>query len=286
NTVRLLLSLLLLSTTSLPISYSDGKSHTITQNYTDTNVFLRNGTTLTLTAHSVISAPPSSSDAEEAIRVENAVFIGRGGVIVGGELVGGAGVTVTTDKERDSVSMATFEKGIQVYGGSAGREYTTRGGNAVQILQVGAEVTFHGGTFVPGTGCTREVCGVRTDDGNSNQILHGKPFVKGGAFEGNIYSASGMVEVHGCMEFDGERIHGVLLDGSRMDVVYVGDKNDLDIVYDDAVCREDFVGVKEEAGGSSATSSSGSGLANSFTLLRMMSLSLGSLSLFTLPLCE
>ncbi len=95
-----------------------------------------------------------------------------------------------------------------------------------------------------------------------------------------------MVEVHGCMEFDGERIHGVLLDGSRMDVVYVGDKNDLDIVYDDAVCREDFVGVEEEAGGSSATSSSGSGLANSFALLRMMSLSLGSLSLVTLPLCE
>jgi hypothetical protein len=137
----LFLSLLLPSTTSLPISFSDGKNHKITQNYTNTNVFLRNGTTVTLTAHSVISAPASSSDAEEAIRVENAIFVGRDGVIVGGEGVGGAGVTVTTDKERGRVSVATFEEGLQVYGGSAGRESTTRGGNAVQILLVGAEVS-------------------------------------------------------------------------------------------------------------------------------------------------
>ncbi|KAL3787522.1 hypothetical protein HJC23_013731 [Cyclotella cryptica] len=277
----LLLSHLLLSTNSLPLTFSDGNNHTITQNYTNTNVFLLNGTTLLLAQHAtIISAPPSSSDAEEAIRVENSIFIGQGGIIVGGEGVGGTGVTVTTNKESDQVSSATFEGGIEVYGGSAGRESTTRGGNAVQILQVGSEVTFYGGKFVPGTGCTRDVCGVPTDDGNSIQLLYGKAIIKGGTFEGNIYSVSGVVEVHGCVEFDGERISGFLLDGSRMDVVYVGDVNDLDIVYDASVCQEELTDV-EEPSDSSATPSNANARFNAFARITRMSFSLRSLLLIS-----
>lgn len=51
-------------------------------------------------------------------------------------------MTVTTDKDRDSKSYATFEDGVEIIGGSAGRESTTKGGDAVQIIQQGAEVCF------------------------------------------------------------------------------------------------------------------------------------------------
>lgn len=49
-------------------------------------------------------------------------------------------MTITTDKDRDSTSYAVFEDGVEIVGGSAGRESTTQGGNAVQILQLGAQV--------------------------------------------------------------------------------------------------------------------------------------------------
>ena len=62
--------------------------------------------------------------------------------------------------------------------------------------------------------------------------------------------------------------------------------NDLNIIYDDALCWEDFVGVEEEAVGLSAASLSGAGLVHFVAHLRMMSLSRISLSRIILPLWE
>lgn len=107
------------------------------------------------------------------------------------------------------------------------------------------QVTFNGGKFTPGTGCTLTVCGVQTDDGNAIQILYGKSIIKGGVFEGNIYSISGIIEVHGCVDFDGEMITGYLMDGERIDVKYVGEENDLQIIYNNATCQEDETSANE-----------------------------------------
>ena len=59
---------------------------------------------------------------------------------MGAPSIGGTGVTITTDKDRDSKSYATFEDGVEIVGGNAGRESTTQGGHAVSVLQMGAEV--------------------------------------------------------------------------------------------------------------------------------------------------
>lgn len=130
------------------------------------------------------------------------------------------------------------------------------------------------------------MCGVQTDDGNSIQILYGKAIIEGGTFEGNIYSVSGLVEVHGCVQFDGERLSGFLLDGSRIDVGYVGEENDLEIVYNDSVCSKNSLVSAEEASDSSATPSNGLGRSNAFAHFIMILLSLGSSLLIIMPLLE
>jgi hypothetical protein len=136
----LLLSLFPL-TNSARLTFSDGGNYTISSNYDETNIFVLNSTSLTLSSDAYsINAPSSTDDGESAIRVENAYLHVNGGKITGAANIGGSGVTITTDKDRDSKSYATFEDGVEIIGGSAGREHTTKGGDAVQIIQQGAEV--------------------------------------------------------------------------------------------------------------------------------------------------
>ena len=68
------------------------------------------------------------------------------------------------------------------------------------------------------------------------------------------------------MEYDGERITGVLLDGSKLDVGYVGQENDLEIVYNETVCEE------EEKGDDSEPLNGANYLYSTTTLITMMSL--------------
>ena len=139
----------------------------IEQNYESHNIFIVNGTTVTLEGFT-ITAPSKNDDGEDAVRVEDATFIANGGILWGGLGVGGSGVTVSTTRNSDyPPGVATFEAGMEVYGGDATRERTSKGGDAVQILQSGSLITFNGGRFVPGTGCTVKVCGVATDTGNA-----------------------------------------------------------------------------------------------------------------------
>lgn len=107
------------------------------------------------------------------------------------------------------------------------------------------------------------VCGVKTDDGNALQVLYGKAIIKGGMFEGNIYSLSGDIEVHGCVKFDGEIITGVLLNGNEIDAKFNGQPNDLQIVYDESVCKND---TPSEAADSSDALSNGA-----FALFKLIS---------------
>lgn len=129
-------------TDSARITFSDGGNYTISTSSTDTNIFVLNSTSLTLSSEDTytVAAPSSTDDGESAIRVENAHLYAYGGKISGAANIGGSGVTITTDKDRDSTSYAVFEDGVEIVGGSAGRESTTQGGNAVQILQLGAQV--------------------------------------------------------------------------------------------------------------------------------------------------
>ena len=69
------------------------------------------------------------------------------------------------------------------------------------------------------------------------------------------------------MEYDGERITGVLLDGSKLDVGYVGQENDLEIIYDETVCEEG------EKGDDSEPLNGANHLYSTITLITMMSLS-------------
>lgn len=300
----LLLIGLLPLTKSSRLTFSDGGNYTISSNYNDINVFVLNSTSLTLSdAEYTIVAPPSTDDGESAIRVQNSYLYAKGGKVIGAAVIGGSGVTITTNKERDSKSYATFEAGVEIVGGSATRQSTTQGGNAVQIIQMGSEVcyalvklllllcieslsrrmytmcmqaTFYGGKFTPGTGCTLEVCGVLTEDGNALQVLYGKAIIKGGQFEGKIYSISGDIEVHGCVELNEERITGFLLDGNNIDVGYDGQVNDLSIVYNETVCLGSTAG---EADGVPATPPNG---VSSFWLNSMRSIAAACLLSFLL----
>jgi len=141
-TASLLLLPFLHLSNSARLIFSDGDNYTIGSNYEDTNIFVLNSTSLTLASDAtyIINAPSSTDDGEIAIRVENAYLYAHGGKIIGSAGIGGTGVTITTDKDRNSKSYAIFEEGVEIVGGSAGRESTTQGGNAVAIIQRGAEV--------------------------------------------------------------------------------------------------------------------------------------------------
>ena len=156
--------------------YSEtGTSNDISQDYESHNIFVVNGTTLTLDNGYKVTAPASSDDGEDAIRVTDATFIGNSGTISGGLGVGGTGVTLDTSRDSEySPASATFEKDIVVSGGDATREGTTQGGDAVAILQGGSTATFNGGRFTPGNGCTIKVCGVQTDNGVALRVIMGE----------------------------------------------------------------------------------------------------------------
>jgi len=216
----------------------------IDQDYNDHNIFIVNGTTVSLDNGYAITAPSKTDDGEDAIRVEDATFIANNGTIKGGVEIGGTGVTISTTRGSDISGSATFNDGVEVYGGDATRVDTTKAGDAVQILQSGSKATFNGGRFVPGTGCTIKVCGVKTDNGNAIQIIQGEAIIYGGVFDGNIYNLGGDVEVHGCVEYDEEAgtITGTLLDGSDINVKYVqpnGQNRPPNIVYQEEVCPKE-----------------------------------------------
>jgi len=215
--------------------------HVIEEDYEAHNIFIVNGTTVSLENRS-ITAPDSGDDGEDAVRVEDATFHAISGKISGGLGVGGTGVTISTTRDSDHPpGTATFEAGVEVDGGDATREKTTKGGDAVQVLQSGSIANFNGGRFTPGTGCTIKVCGTATGDGVALQVIQGKAIVKGGTFEGVFYNVAGDIELHGCVVYDedAQKITGVLLDGSNIDVVYgqpKGQNRPPVIDYDSEVC--------------------------------------------------
>lgn len=224
------------------VSFGNTKdNHVIDQEYESHNIFIVNGTTATLAGGS-ITAPESPDDGEDAVRVVDATFNAISGKIQGGIGVGGTGVTITTTRDSEyPPGKATFEAGVEVNGGDATREKTTKGGDAVQVLQSGSVAEFYGGKFVPGAGCTIKTCGVTTTYGAALRVIQGKAIIKGGTFDGVIYNLAGDVEVHGCVEYDKDvyRLKGVLLDGSEIDVSYSQSKDQIDpptIVYDSSLC--------------------------------------------------
>lgn len=225
----------------------------INQSYENHNIFIVNGTTVTLAPGYSITGPRSSDDGEDAVRVEDATFIANGGVIRGGFGIGGTGVTISTKRDSEyGPGKATFQAGVEVYGGDATMEKTTRGGDAVQIIQDGSIATFNGGTFVPGTGCSTKVCGVYVDGGNAIQILQGKAIIYGGTFEGDIYNIQGDLELHGCIEYDAdsEHITGTLNDGSEIDVAYAqpkGQNRPPSIIYNEDACPTKETSSSESA---------------------------------------
>ena len=91
----------------------------------------------------------------------------------------------------------------------------------------------------------------------------GEVIVKGGSFDGDFYNLQGSIQIHGCVEIvemkgDGRRttsMKGVLSDGSDIDVAYVGEKSELEIVQDEAACPTVPIAVDP-----STSSASGAGL--------------------------
>ena len=161
-----------------------------------------------------------------------------------GTIIGGANFGGSTSRYAEQGATALFGDGMTVYGGDAAQNETTQGGDAVQVLQSGSKATFAGGTIVAGKGCNPEVCGV-SNNGNAIKVVMGEVIVKGGSFDGDFYNLQGSIQTHGCVEIvetedDGRRtttyIKGVLSDGSDIDVAYVGEENQLEIVQDDAAC--------------------------------------------------
>lgn len=224
------------------VYFNDTGIHVIEQDYENHNIFVLDGTTLTLDGGQSIKAPSSSDDGEDAIRVEDASFNATRGKIYGGLGVGGSGVTISTTRDSIYPSTAIFEAGVEIFGGDATRERTTKGGDAVQVLQSGSKAIFNGGRFVPGTGCDIRVCGTATADGVAVQVIEGEAIIRGGTFEGVLYNYGGNIELYGCVEYDVDmgKITGTLLDGSNVDVIYddAGRSKPPSIVYQPEVCQQ------------------------------------------------
>mmetsp|Transcript_31327 Transcript_31327/g.66673 ORF Transcript_31327/g.66673 Transcript_31327/m.66673 type:complete len:288 (+) Transcript_31327:68-931(+) len=253
------LTLLLLITPSVKgerVWFGDSKNFHVIEgkDYNAHNIFVANGTTLTLESGTIV-APESGDDGESAIRVDDATFIAKKGKISGGLGVGGTGVTISTTRDSEyPPGSATFEAGVEVYGGDATRERTTKGGDAVQVLQAGSRAVINGGKFVPGTGCTVKACGTATGDGNALQVVQGEAIIKGGTFEGVLYNVGGDIALYGCVKFDKEtaKISGVLRDGSPIDIVYKGQKTLPSITYESKVCPPVAHSPSLESGGGKA----------------------------------
>lgn len=218
--------ILLLATSSVlgnPVGYNGKGTYVIEDDYTGDNIYIANGTRVYL-ENGVITAPNSTDDGVSAVVVKDSTFYGKNGAIYGGIGIGGKGITISTsrDSTNNSPGAATFEAGVEVYGGAAYSEITTSGGVAVQVLHNGSIATFNGGRFTAGMGCRDDVCGIASVDGIALHVIQGKAVVKGGTFEGSFYNERGQIEVHGCVVYDDEtrKIVGVLLDGSDIDVLY------------------------------------------------------------------
>ena len=251
-------ALLSLEANAIRLYFNDNSTTQFLQNisYPSHNIFISSGSTLQLTNGATITAPSSVDDGESAIRIDDASFIGVNGTIIGGANFGGSGVTLSTSRDAKQGATALFGDGMTVYGGDAARNETTQGGDAVQVLQSGSKATFAGGTIVAGRGCNPEVCGV-SNNGNAIKVVMGEVIVKGGLFDGDFYNLQGSIQIHGCVEIveieeDGRRttyINGVLSDGSDIDVAYVGEENQLDIVQDDAACPSVPIAVDPSTSG-------------------------------------
>ncbi len=95
-----------------------------------------------------VTAPGSSSDGGDAIRLEDATFYGTSGSVRGGLGIGGTRVTISATRDSEySPGTATFEAGLEVYRGDATREQVTKGGDAVQVLPYGSVVYINGGNL-------------------------------------------------------------------------------------------------------------------------------------------
>mmetsp|Transcript_12175 Transcript_12175/g.17508 ORF Transcript_12175/g.17508 Transcript_12175/m.17508 type:complete len:288 (-) Transcript_12175:108-971(-) len=233
------------TSTAIRLYFNDDSNSASLQNssYPSHNIFISNGATLQLTNGASITAPASVDDGESAIRIDDASFIGVNGTITGGANFGGIGVTISSSRDGRQTAQASFGAAMAVYGGDAARKETTQGGDAVQVIQSGSRATFDGGTIVAGRGCSQEVCGV-SNNGNAIKVVMGEVIVKGGMFDGDFYNLQGSIQIYGCVAIDDEkkdedgrmRIKGVLSDGSSIDVAYVGEEEQLEIVYDESVC--------------------------------------------------
>mmetsp|Transcript_33965 Transcript_33965/g.69226 ORF Transcript_33965/g.69226 Transcript_33965/m.69226 type:complete len:280 (+) Transcript_33965:74-913(+) len=238
--IALLLSIIitaltLATTNAIRLHYNSSSTiHTLTNSfYPSHNIFISGGSTLQLLNGAAITGPSSVDDGESAVRIDDATFIAVNGTIVGGADFGGIGVTISSS--RDDNAEASFGTGMAVYGGDAARNKTTQGGDAVQVIHAGSKATFDGGTIVAGKGCSQEVCGV-SYNGNAIKVIMGEVIVKGGMFDGDFYNLQGSILIYGCVEVRDGRIEGVLSDGSVIDVAYVGEEEQLEIVYDESVC--------------------------------------------------
>lgn len=219
--------ILLLATSVLgnPVWYNGKGTYVIEDDYTGDNIYIANGTRVYL-ENGVVTAPNSTDDGVSAVVVKDSTFYGKNGAIYGGIGIGGKGIIISTTRgsTNNSTGAATFEAGVEVYGGAAYAysEDTTSGGVAVQVLHNGSIASFNGGRFAAGTGCRDDVCGIASVDGVALHVIQGKAVVKGGTFEGSFYNERGHIEVHGCVVYDDDtrKIVGVLLDGSDIDVLY------------------------------------------------------------------
>ena len=217
---RVAVAIILLATSVLGdrVWYNSTGTYVIEDDYNNDNIYIVNGTRVYL-ENGVITAPNSTDDGDHAVVVKDSTFYGKSGAIHGGMGIGGKGITISTTKGTDnSPGTATFEAGMEVYGGDAYNEDAGRG-IAVEILHNRTIVTFNGGKFNAGEGCKDDVCG---ENGVSVHVVRGKAIVKGGTFEGGFYNDRGDIEVHGCVVYNdnSQTIVGVLLDGSNIDVAY------------------------------------------------------------------
>lgn len=225
------LSALLALSSAERVEFSSGSSHSITQNYPSDNLYVLNGTTLTLDLGFNISAPASNDEGTQGVRVSDSTFLALSGTITGAPTTSGAAVYVTRSRITDFDARAEFFSGMVVVGGDASREKTTKAGSAIIVANLGAEVVIHGGSFAPGKGCSFNTCGTVTEDGDCIQVLQGKVVIKGGSFSGNFDVVSGEVVIHGCVENENKRITGFLADGSGINIPHTSCDNCIKIEY-------------------------------------------------------
>lgn len=228
------IGLLLLNPAYADVVYNDGGEHDLVSTINEAT-YVSRGTTVNLNPNITLTGPRGYCIKNGAMYVSDSFLYANGGTISGNGDTSSGGQCPSGDavEFRDGgggTGIAEFYPGVVVRGGIG------NGASAIALRYAGySEVKIYGGTFMAG------------DPSFSASILkvqHGTVHVYGGEFvaqekQGNYFDwdvqgKNGIIKAYGCLGLRGDRLMGILLDGTPINVKFRVLGNDARLIIEEA----------------------------------------------------